>query len=181
MSLTIGNYSIATGSRPSWYDNTIQQANTSNNSYVLLRYDDSNKIDTIEHCLANSRTYKIRMDHFTLLDASTVSKTDLSQKTEERLLNFVRELDVDFIEDMWDSMENYLHDKAYDIAEQVLSEDLSEKYRLKKGVTEDMIVEAIVDDVDFNECYEIIHDIQNAPSTLEERLRDVGMSIKDFI
>lgn len=117
----------------------------------------------------------------TILGLNVIHHTNLPQKAEDLLMEFVSELDKDFVDDMGGCIDSYLHDKSYDIAECVLDEALKDEYRLAANVTRDMIIEAIVCDIDFGGCYEILDNIRHAPHAFEEHLRDIGMSISDFI
>lgn len=114
-----------------------------------------------------------------ILTQCSILKTPIPQRVEDALMEFVSELDRDFVEDMGDSLDSYLRDKSYDIAERVLDEELEDEYTL--GADKNALVEVLVSSIDFNACYEIISDIRQAPRTFEEHLRDIGMSIYDFL
>ncbi len=120
----------------------------------------------------------------TVLNLDTIHKTNIPQQTEEALMDYVYELDIDFIEDMrrgFCSFDSYLQEKAYEIAEQELQKALDDDFEIGKSVTRDELIEAIVQSIDFNRCYEIIDEILQAPRTFEEHLRDIGMSTRDFL
>lgn len=116
-----------------------------------------------------------------ILNERTLPKTSIPQRAEDAFLELVSELDRDFIEDMGSSLDSYLRDKSYDIAERVLDEALQDEYSLDAYTTQGKLVEQIVASIDFSACYEIIDDIRHAPRTFEEHLRDIGMSIYDFL
>lgn len=117
------------------------------------------------------------------LGTSNVHKTHIPQAVEERLIDYVSELDKCFIEQIGWSMHSYLQEKCYEITCEVVRDELGSNgdYCLAALTTEEDIIEEVIDSIDFSVCDEIICDILKAPCTLEEKLREIGMSMKDFL
>jgi hypothetical protein len=42
-------------------------------------------------------------------------------------------------------------------------------------------VDAIIQEIDVDSLYDLVEDILHAPITMEEKLAEVGMSIRDFL
>ena len=118
-------------------------------------------------------SYKITYMH---LGPGTVHFTDIPQSAETALLDYVSELNKDFLWAKCDMLDSYLYNKGYDIAECVLTEALCNEYRLSSDSTKDAIVESIVNSIDFSKCYEIINCILEIPQTCEEYLIRTGIN-----
>lgn len=132
--------------------------------------------DDVDSILQWTISYK------THIGPRTVHFTDIPQKVECALLDYVSELDRDFLFAIKDTLDCYLHDKAYGIAESMLCEAKdNDNYCISSETSEETVVQSIVASLDFCNCYEIIKYIMGEPQTSEEYLRDVGMSINDFL
>ena len=88
------------------------------------------------------------------------------------------EFDKYYIVDMGHYIYQIIQEKAYDIASEVVE---SEKEEYCYTPDEETIIDAIIDNIDFESLYELMDDILNAPSTMEEKLAEVGMSYADFL
>lgn len=75
---------------------------------------------------------------------------------------------------------NVADEKAYDLLCNYIDE-LHEDYDFKEEYDVDNYAKKYYGDIDIYCINEIIDDILNAPVTMEEKLADVGMSIKDFL
>jgi hypothetical protein len=118
----------------------------------------------------------------TYIGPRTVLYTEIPQKVECALLDYVSELDRDFLFAIRDTLDCYLHDKAYSIAESILREARDDdRYHISSETSEEAVAQSIIGSMDFCSCYEIIKYIMGEPQTSEEYLRDVGMSINDFL
>ena len=73
-----------------------------------------------------------------------------------------------------------IKEKAYDILCDCIN-DLYESYDFDEEFDVNDYAEKYYEDIDISCVDEIINDILNAPVTIEEKLADVGMSIKDFL
>lgn len=77
----------------------------------------------------------------------------------------------------------YIYDITQEQAYTVVS-DIIEK--LAKDVNmecedEEAIIQAVLENIDFDSLYTVAEDIINAPITMEEKLAEVGMSYRDFL
>ena len=75
---------------------------------------------------------------------------------------------------------NVADEKAYDLLCNYIDE-LHEDYDFEEEYDVDNYAKKYYGDIDIYCINEIIDDILNAPVTMEEKLADVGMSIKDFL
>ena len=163
----------------------------------------SNLLD-ITKCVKNdyenkyySIAYKIGLDNS---DNMVIEYYDeLSMKSE--VVTFEKELES---KDIVDEVENLLKDyvlehfnrydiqeigsyiynvadeKAYDLLCNYIDK-LHEDYDFEEEYDVDNYAKKYYGDIDIYCINEIIDDILNAPVTMEEKLADVGMSIKDFL
>lgn len=163
----------------------------------------SNLLD-ITKCVKNdygnkyySIAYKIGLDNS---DNMVIEYYDeLSMKSE--VVTFEKELES---KDIVDEVENLLKDyvlehfnrydiqeigsyiyniadeKAYDLLCNYINK-LHEDYDFEEEYDVDNYAKKYYGDIDIYCINEIIDDILNAPVTMEEKLADVGMSIKDFL
>ena len=88
------------------------------------------------------------------------------------------------IQEMGSCIYNVADEKAYDLLCNYINE-LHENYYFDEEYDEEYDVDNYAEkyyrDIDIYCIDEIIDDILNAPVTMEEKLADVGMSIKDFL
>ena len=84
------------------------------------------------------------------------------------------------IQEMGSCIYNVADEKAYDLLCNYIDE-LHENYYFDEEYDVDNYAEKYYGDIDIYCIDEIIDDILNAPVTMEEKLADVGMSIKDFL
>lgn len=98
----------------------------------------------------------------------------LEEKVEEYILN---EIDKYMINDYGVYIYQVIQDKAYDIVYEII-EEAKEEYDIPN---EDKIVEAIMSSIKYDSFYELLEDISIAPTTIEEKMSDIGMSNKDFL
>ena len=75
---------------------------------------------------------------------------------------------------------NVADEKAYDLLCNYIDK-LHEDYDFEEEYDVDNYAKKYYGDIDIYCINEIIDDILNAPVTMEEKLADVGMSIKDFL
>jgi hypothetical protein len=111
-----------------------------------------------------------------------VIKRTISRKlvptTEERLEEYIQEnYDRYIIGEYGSYVYQMIQQKAYDIASEVV-EEAKEDYTIDD---EDIVIESIMEEIDFDSLYDLIEDILHAPITMEEKLADVGMSMRDFL
>lgn len=88
------------------------------------------------------------------------------------------------IQEMGSCIYNVADEKAYDLLCNYINE-LHENYYFDEEYDEEYDVDNYAEkyyrDIDIYCIDEIIDDILNAPVTMEEKLADIGMSIKDFL
>ena len=87
------------------------------------------------------------------------------------------------IQEMGSCIYNIADEKAYDLLCNYINEfdELHENYYFDEEYDVNNYAEKYYGDIDIYCIDEIIDDILNAPVTMEEKLADVGMSIKDFL
>lgn len=108
----------------------------------------------------------------------SVSKTKLVPTTEERLEGYIQDnYDRYIVHEYGSYIYQMIQEKAYDIASEVV-EEAKEDYDIRD---EEAVIDAILEEVDFDSLYDLVEDILHAPITMEERLAEVGMSIRDFL
>lgn len=166
---------------------TYTNSSSSSSANTVYAYDLEHAQDALNKAIDEYLQQKIDVNWAlwnTILNPDTIHKTSIPQQAEEALMDYVYELDVDFIEDMrkgFCSFDSHLQEKAYDLAEQELQKALDDDFEIGKSTTRDQLIEAIVQSIDFSRCYEIIDEILQAPCTFEQHLRDIGMSTRDFL
>ena len=85
------------------------------------------------------------------------------------------------IQEMGSCIYNIADEKAYDLLCNYIDELHKNYYFDEEEYDVDNYAEKYYGDIDIYCIDEIIDDILNAPVTMEEKLADVGMSIKDFL
>lgn len=85
------------------------------------------------------------------------------------------------IQEMGSCIYNVADEKAYDLLCNYIDELHENYYFDEEEYDVDNYAEKYYGDIDIYCIDEIIDDILNAPVTMEEKLADVGMSIKDFL
>ena len=103
----------------------------------------------------------------------------LVQEVEEKLADYIYEMDRYFILEVSSYIYDFIIDKAYDIADKVITDAAKEDYVFLMAKSD--AVEELVKCVDYNSLYKIIDEIVNTPVTMEGKLSEIGMSIHDFI
>ena len=103
------------------------------------------------------------------------------------LISLVEERIEEHILDNYDKQElkesgHYIYqivqEKAYELASEALKE--AEEEWIVPSETDELI-EAILKEIDFDSIYDTIDNILDAPITMEDKLSEVGMSIRDFL
>lgn len=98
--------------------------------------------------------------------------------TEERIEEYIQyDFDKYHIIDLGSYVYQHIQEKVYDIATEVVQE-MEKDFEI---TDEDSVVEKIVKEIDFESLYDLVEDILHAPVTMEEKLAEVGMSMKDFL
>ncbi len=114
-----------------------------------------------------------------IMDMQSFLRGQYVSQVEERL--------EEFLLDNYDRYEiveygHYIYDviqeKAYEIASEII-EKLKDEVSFND--TDEIIIEAMLAEVDFESLYDVVDDILNAPITMEEKLAEVGMSYRDFL
>lgn len=136
---------------------------------------------------SGTSTLKIFYDEFdNVCDISCLLTIDnvvdkVLDSIEDEIEDFIySNFDRYYIQETGECIYSILTEKAYEIAEKVIT--TQENYDLpsdQKMVEE--IIEVAYNAINFTNMYEIIDDILNQPITMEEKLAEVGMSYKDFL
>ena len=111
-----------------------------------------------------------------------VNKRIISKKfvptTEERMEEYIQDnYDRYMINEYGSYIYQMIQEKAYDLASELV-EEAKEDYIIDN---EEQVIESILEEIDFDSLYDLIEDILNAPITMEEKLADIGMSMRDFL
>lgn len=113
-----------------------------------------------------------------LLKPEDTPKDKLALKAEERMEEYIQDnYDRNTIQDYGHHIYQIIQEKTCNIVSDIV-DMLEEEYVIPD---KDAIIEIIIDEIDFNSLYEIADSILDAPISFEDRLAEVGMSIKDFI
>ena len=141
---------------------------SNNNQFILVNKSDaytSNYDDTL-----NTNYLKDEIKSISIVD-----------NVENKILDYIYEKDKYFIQDTGSYIYSLIDDKIYEFSQSIIQEMLKDNYILPYGKTEDDVISEIISFIDMSIIYEAIDEILNAPITMEEKLAEVGMSIKDFI
>lgn len=104
------------------------------------------------------------------------SIAQLVSTIEERIEEYIqRDFDRYYIAELGNYVYQFIQEKVYDIAVEVIEE------AEKEYIIPDSFVDDIMKDIDFESLYDLVEDILHAPITMEEKLAEVGMSMKDFL
>lgn len=114
-----------------------------------------------------------------ILKGSMSDNIILVQEVEEKLADYIYEMDRHFILEIGSYVYDFILDKAYDIADKVITKAAKEDYVFLMPKND--AVEELVKCIDYNSLYKIIDEIINTPVTMEGKLSEIGMSIHDFI
>ena len=106
---------------------------------------------------------------------------DIVDEVENLLKDYVLEHFNKYdIQEIGSYIYNVADEKAYDLLCNYIDK-LHEDYDFEEEYDVDNYAKKYYGDIDIYCINEIIDDILNAPVTMEEKLADVGMSIKDFL
>lgn len=104
--------------------------------------------------------------------------TDLIQEAEEYGYNWIYDnCGKQDIEDDGDYLATRVLDKITDW----LNEELHDSYSFEMEEMYDYVVEYVLQHINMDHVLSIVEEIMQAPSTMSEKLRDIGMSESDFI
>lgn len=167
------------------YDNAYKW-DTISNSYGNLTITSTNGSTTISGIYSpyykRSDFYydEISLNCKTILNKRVISKK-LVPETEERTEEYIKDNCDRYMIDEYGASYIYqiIQEKAYEFASEII-EEAKEDYIINEG-EEDSFIDSIIEEVDFDSLYELIDDIQQAPITMEDKLAEVGMSIRDFL
>lgn len=100
----------------------------------------------------------------------------------ERIEEYGREYILEHY-DKYDIQEkgSFIYQKVSDKLHDYLSKLLLEEYDFDDEVIYESLADDIFDSINFSSIWEVIDDIIQAPVTMEDKLKDVGMSEKDFL
>lgn len=114
----------------------------------------------------------------TILTKRAISR-QLVPTTEERLEGYIQDnYDRYTVHEYGSYIYQMIQEKAYDFASEVVEEAKNDEYIIDD---EESVVDAIMQEIDFDSLYDLVEDILHAPITMEEKLAEVGMSIRDFL
>lgn len=137
-----------------------------NGKFCKITYD-SNGNASVSYYITESIKFR------TVLAKGIVKSTSLIQDTEEKLLDYIYELDGNFIKDNGSYMYNIIRDKAYDISESIFKESIDDYDLMDRDIKD--ITEEIVSFIDFDSLYDVIDEILSSykAMTFEEILDEI--------
>lgn len=113
-----------------------------------------------------------------IIDESNISDTSFVSEIEERIEEYIQDnYDRYTIQEHGLYIYETIQEKAYDFIYELI-EKAKEDYLINN---EEKVVETIMKEIDFDSLYELIENILHAPITMNEKLADIGMSMKDFL
>jgi hypothetical protein len=132
------------------------------------------------YCDEISLNCKTILNSKTILNKRVISKK-LVPETEERTEEYIKDNCDRYMIDEYGTSYIYqiIQEKAYEFASEII-EEAKEDYIINES-EEDSFIDSIIEEVDFDSLYELVDDIWQAPVTMEEKLAEVGMSIRDFL
>lgn len=169
------NYTgINNGYMLQWLNDTY---NTGGNTRIIQTfYDNMGNIVKIYEDTMN--TIDFDYHYGTILTKRTISR-QLVPTTEERLEGYIQDnYDRYTVHEYGSYIYQMIQEKAYDFASEVVEEAKNDEYIIDD---EESVVDAIIQEIDFDSLYDLVEDILHAPITMEEKLAEVGMSIRDFL
>jgi len=138
--------------------------------YVTLDYKDN------EGNILYTTTYNDNLHYREALTANSIAQ--FVSTVEERIEEYIQnDFDRYYITELGSYVYQFIQDKTYDIAVTVVEEGKKQYYISD----EDSVIDEVMKSIDFESLYDLVEDILNAPITMEEKLAEVGMSMKDFL
>lgn len=129
-------------------------------------------IDSINHININFEYYELK--------PSTLNRTRIVPKSEERLVEYIESnFDKEYIKDCGMYIYQVIQEKAYEIIEEVISILSDDDWFVPDD--HDDVIEAVLEEIDFDSIYDLIDEILTYPVTMEQKLAEVGMSESDFL
>ena len=137
------------------------------NNCLTIHYDGNDNVTDIEY------NYPI------ILTKNNV--INLISKIEEELEEYIYDtFDRDYIQEYGSYVYSVFNEKSYDIIKNVIVNQ--SKYILPPNENNlEEIIDIAFNAIDFDYFYRLIDDIPNQPITMEEKMKEVGMSYKDFL
>ncbi len=146
-----------------------------NNIVFTISYDNSDNVITEYY----NDEFFIKSEVVTF--EKELESRNIIDEVENLLKDYVLEhFDRYDIQEMGSCIYNVIEEKAYDLLCDYIDK-LHEDYDFEEEYDVNDYAEKYYEDIDIYCIDEIIDDILNAPVTMEEKLADVGMSIKDFL
>lgn len=131
------------------------------------------------HYDANDNIIDVEYDYPIILTKNNV--INLISKIEEELEEYIYDtFDRDYIQEYGSYVYSVFNEKSYDIIKNVIINQ--SKYILPPNENNlEEIIDIAFNAIDFDYFYKLIDDIPGQPITLEEKMKEVGMSYKDFL
>lgn len=151
--------------------------NTGGNTRIIQTLYDNmgNIVKTYENTM---NTVDFDYHYRTILTKRAISR-QLVPTTEERLEGYIQDnYDRYTVHEYGSYIYQMIQEKAYDFASEVVEETKNDEYIIDN---EESVVDTIMQEIDFDSLYDLVEDILHAPITMEEKLAEVGMSIRDFL
>lgn len=157
-------------------NDTIKDNNGEVDNIVFtISYDNSNNIITEYY----NDEFFIKSEVVTF--EKELESRNVIDEVENLLKDYVLEhFDRYDIQEIGSCIYSVADEKAYDLLCEYIDK-LHEEYNPEEDYDVNDYAEKYYEDIDIYCIDEIIDDILNAPITMEEKLADVGMSIKDFL
>ena len=146
---------------------------------IKTLYDNNgNIVQVYEDTMRTLNCVDFYLNYKCALTKRTISR-QLVPTTEERLEGYIQDnCDRYVIHEYGSYIYQMIQEKAYDFASEVVEEAKNDDYMIDD---EESVIETIMQEIDFDSLYDLVEDILHAPITMEEKLTEVGMSIRDFL
>ena len=155
------------------------------NGFVINKYDNGHCDIVYTESFDNTMNFTIEYDIDDLIAisfGSELKSANIVDTVEDLLKDYVLEHFNKYdIQEIGSNIYDVIKEKAYDILCDCIN-DLYESFNYnEKDYDVNNYAEEYYEDIDVYCIDEVIEDILNSPATFEEKLADVGMSIKDFL
>lgn len=153
----------------------IQMSNNNNETKTIYKYNFNYTYD----CSIKINDVRISL---TPKNCKTVIEKN-AQIAEEATIRFIEDnFDKYTLKELGSTIYQKIDDKVYEIADENLNRyDISFDSSNNLNNIRNKILLAIINRVNFNSIYEIIEEILDCPITCNEKLKDIGMTEKDFL
>ena len=167
----------------------LNKSNLLNTTIKCVKNDDENEYYSIAYEIGLNDSDNMIIKYYNEFSLKSEVVTFEKELESRNIIDEVENLLKDYvlehfnrydIQEIGSYIYNIADEKAYDLLCNYIDK-LHEDYDFEEEYDVDNYAKKYYGDIDIYCINEIIDDILNAPVTMEEKLADVGMSIKDFL